>query len=353
MSIRNISLYFKEGKSDKEYHVQLEKVKDSYVVNFQYGRRGNALQSGTKTLVPVSLGAAQQIYDKLVREKTSKGYSEGEKKKSFDGEVEFKLPSKEVYILPQLLNDIDNPQYYIDNDDYLAQEKKNGERRMLVADERMFGLNKKGQEVQLPISIVKSNSNICTLDGEIIGEKLFVFDILSYNGKSTKEMACMSRVAMLNALDFGYGIEVVKTANSKKEKQKLYDKLIKDNAEGIVFKRKDSTYKHGRPASGGDHLKHKFYKEATFIVANLTKGKRSVGLEVIGQDGESRVFMGKVTIPPNKAIPSVGDFVEVRYLYAYKDGAVYQPTYKEKRNDCDLTDATIKQIVYKQEQEVF
>ena len=59
--------------------------------------------------------------------------------------------------------------------------------------------------------------------------------------------------------------------------------------------------------------------------------------------------MGKVTIPPNKDIPNVGDLVEVRYLYAYKGGAVYQPTYIWKREDSDLTDATISQIIYKAE----
>jgi bifunctional non-homologous end joining protein LigD len=61
--------------------------------------------------------------------------------------------------------------------------------------------------------------------------------------------------------------------------------------------------------------------------------------------------MGKVTIPPNHEIPSEGELVEVLYLYAYKGGAVFQPVYKGKRPDSDLSDATIKQIVYKAEVE--
>lgn len=80
---KSASLYFQEGSSDKEYHLQLEEVKGGHVVNFQYGRRGGTLQKGTKTLVPVSIGAAEQIYDKLYREKTGKGYVEGGTKKSF------------------------------------------------------------------------------------------------------------------------------------------------------------------------------------------------------------------------------------------------------------------------------
>lgn len=152
----------------------------------------------------------------------------------------------------------------------------------------------------------------------------------------------------MESLNFGDGIKVVKTAYTKKEKQELYDELVKREAEGIVFKRKDAPYTAGRPASGGNCLKHKFYAEATFIVASLTKGKRSVGLELVGENGE-RVGVGKVTIPPNKEVPKVGDFVEVKYLYAYRGGAIFQSEYKWKRKDCDLTDATMKQLKYKPE----
>lgn len=74
--MKNISLYFKEGSSDKEYHVQMVKSGKGVVVNFQYGRVGNALQSGTKTPVPVSEEEAEKVYDKLVKEKMRKGYAE-------------------------------------------------------------------------------------------------------------------------------------------------------------------------------------------------------------------------------------------------------------------------------------
>ena len=49
--VQETSLWFKEGSSDKVYNVVIEEVQGSgmYVVNFSYGRRGNALQTGTKT----------------------------------------------------------------------------------------------------------------------------------------------------------------------------------------------------------------------------------------------------------------------------------------------------------------
>ncbi|MDP2692742.1 MAG: hypothetical protein Q8O88_03840 [bacterium] len=212
------------------------------------------------------------------------------------------------------------------------------------------GFNKKGIEVPLPGSVVKSINFPCLIDGEIVGEKLYIFDILSFEGESFKERTCEDRTRILRQLAFGTSIEVVKTAYTKAEKQKLYDDLKNNNAEGIVFKLKSSPYTTGRPASLGSHLKHKFYAEATFIVANITKGKRSVGLELISEGGE-RIGVGKVTIPPNKEIPQQGDLVEVRYLYAYKGGAIFQSVYKDKRTDCDLTDATTKQLKYKKEVE--
>jgi hypothetical protein len=39
-SVQTISLYFKEGSSDKEYHASIDPRDGGYVVNFAYGRRG-------------------------------------------------------------------------------------------------------------------------------------------------------------------------------------------------------------------------------------------------------------------------------------------------------------------------
>jgi bifunctional non-homologous end joining protein LigD len=148
-------------------------------------------------------------------------------------------------------------------------------------------------------------------------------------------------------LELGDSVKVLPTAYTKEEKKALFEKLKKENAEGIVFKKKDAPYTVGRPASGGNALKFKFKKSGTFIVASHTKGKRSVGLEAV--DGGKRVSVGKVTIPPNHQVPDVNSFLEVQYLYAYKDGSLFQPVYLGQRDDCDLTDCSVSQIVFKAE----
>lgn len=54
------------------------KFSDKFSVLFQYGRVGNTLTSGTKTLIPVDEAEANKVYDKLIKDKKGKGYKEKE-----------------------------------------------------------------------------------------------------------------------------------------------------------------------------------------------------------------------------------------------------------------------------------
>ena len=51
-----ITLYYREGSSDKIYQVAIEEQNGGWVVHFAYGRRGSALTTGTKT----SFGSLQR-----------------------------------------------------------------------------------------------------------------------------------------------------------------------------------------------------------------------------------------------------------------------------------------------------
>src|SRR5687767_5061285 len=77
MSIQSTSLFYKDARSDKEYHLQIEQVDGGYAVNFQYGRRGSSLQSGTKTPKPVTMVKAMSVYELVLKEKIGKGYTPG------------------------------------------------------------------------------------------------------------------------------------------------------------------------------------------------------------------------------------------------------------------------------------
>ena len=68
-------LAYKEGTSDKVYHIQVVAASgDQYRVTFQYGRRGGTLATGEKTSGPVDLEDATDVFHKVVNEKLSKGY---------------------------------------------------------------------------------------------------------------------------------------------------------------------------------------------------------------------------------------------------------------------------------------
>lgn len=353
--MKSISFKCQEGGSNKEYHIQMVEQGSGFVINFQYGAIGQTLKPGTKTPTPVSEVEAEKIYQSMIKERLKKGYTqEGEAKGGgFSGPA---ITTKVTHgTFPQLLNTIDDEevQKYINDDRYLAQPKMDGQRRMIDKyKDEVRGINKKGEIVQLPNSLHLSGPDSFLIDGEIIGEVLYAFDILNFKGKDIRGLSCEERLKVLNSVYLGDNVEVVLTAYTREEKQKMYDDLKANNAEGIVFKLKESKYVAGRPSSGGPQLKNKFQKEASFIVRDLTNGKRSIGLELIDRENnDERVYMGKCTIPPNKDIPPVGSVVEVRYLYAYRGGAIFQPCYKEQRVDVYPGECLMSQIIYKAGQE--
>src|SRR5437660_4235166 len=139
---QSITLYYRDGRSDKVYQVQLEPQGGGFVVNFQFGRRGSTLQSGTKTNNPVSYGEAAKIYNRLVNEKKGKGYAEGEDGTHYEAS---EARGRQSDLLPQLLNEIDDERLnrLIADDDWYMQEKKDG-RRLLIekSGDAVRGINR-------------------------------------------------------------------------------------------------------------------------------------------------------------------------------------------------------------------
>lgn len=73
--IRQTSLGFCEGSSDKVYEAELlELGPNQYLVNFRYGKRGASLREGSKTPAPVAFEPAAKLFKSLLVEKINKGY---------------------------------------------------------------------------------------------------------------------------------------------------------------------------------------------------------------------------------------------------------------------------------------
>ncbi len=343
-------LFYRDGSSDKEYHAAINPVDGGYTVTFAFGRRGSALTAGTKTTSPVPLEKARLIYDKLLAEKTAKGYTPagvGTPFAATDNE------SRVSGLVPQLLNSVDEEaaQALLADEAWCLQEKFDGKRIMVsVKSGQVEGSNRKGLCVSMPQEVVDSMAHLPDgeLDGELLGEKYVVFDVLKLGENDLRSSSYRTRYEALRdsvRLSFGPNVCVAETAWDTAGKQAFYDRIAAAGGEGVVFKKVNGHSVAGRPASGGSQVKYKFYATCTCLVA-AQNDQRSVRLSLRDADGNA-VGIGNVTIPSSKAIPPVGALVEVRYLYAYKGGSLYQPAYLGERDDLDETDCDLGQLKYK------
>lgn len=348
------TLYFREGSSDKVYQATLEPKDDGYVVNFAFGRRGATLQTGMKTPAPVDLTKAKAIYKKLLKEKLAKGYTVGENGVPYS---QTEKADHDTGIRPQLCNPIEREEVkkLITDARWWMQPKHDGKRLLIKKqDGKITGINRKGFTVALPQPLIDHASAIdgdFVVDGEAIGGQLIAFDLLFQYGADIRSKTYLERhLFLMNMLSVpqGRSIHLCVTSCTDPEKNRMFEMLERQGAEGVVFKRIDQPYTAGRPASGGAWLKFKFVNTGSFVVSRIN-AKRSVSL-VLMDEGVAR-NSGNVTVPANHDIPAVGTVVEVRYLYAFQQsGHIYQPVYLGVRDDIAHEECTVDQLKYKPEE---
>jgi bifunctional non-homologous end joining protein LigD len=351
MIIKSVSLFFKSGGSDKEYHLQLVEDSGKFLVNFQYGRRGSTLKTGSKTPTPVDQTTAEKIYNKVEKEKLGEGYVPGTPTET--GYVSVTTPTVTGPV-PQLPNPINEAEVLklLKDAAWALQEKKDGKHIVLQkSGSKVTATNKKGIETGFPAVFAEGLKEDILLDGEAIGETFYAFDLLQIG---TEDLRGSSYQARYDALVkwgktlSGKAIKIVPLMVGYKDKKALFDKLQSEKREGVVLKKLSAVYKSGRPATGGDMLKYKLVSTASCIVTTGREGKRSVALELI--DNGKRIQVGNVTIPANKEIPLPETVCECRYLYAYPGGSLFQPVYLGPRDDIDPAECLIEQLKYKPEE---
>jgi bifunctional non-homologous end joining protein LigD len=351
--IDSIRLFFHEAGSDKVYHAAIVRAdSEGYDVIASYGRRGSTLQHTIK-LCAAPLESARKTYDKLITEKTGKGYQiDGDAPAAVIAAVNERDGARSG--LPvQLLTEVegDELQLLLDDPTHLGLEKMDGERRLLQIDASGVarGINRQGLYIPLTQTLTEAARRLpadSILDGELVGDILWIFDVQRYAGESLLELGFARRYeqlrsAIASALDDSSAIRIVPATYAKRD---LIVKLRAENAEGIVLRNAHAPYRAGRSESA---RKFKFYDTCTVEVAAINTGVRSIRMCVY--DGSTPVEIGNVTIPPNKDLPAVGDLGEVRYLYAYRGGSLYQPVWLKVRHDVSRADASIEQIKYRRE----
>ena len=344
------SLYYREGSSDKVYHIQLVSSGAGYLVNVQYGRRNASLQCETKTQVPVSLSKAEAIFNKVLREKLTKGYTEGASGVPYAGNPS---AGESSGLGVMLLNPVEESDLepLLSSPDWLMQEKLDG-RRLLVrkAGTLIQGANRRGliiplsEPLQLALGTLPGDF---VLDGESIGDTFYPFDLLERDGQNLHSLGYATRHARMLALLARPPFPTVRPVPIiTHDKKGTLETLRREFAEGVVFKRADAPYRAGRPARGGDALKFKFYKTLSAVVSSCN-AKRSVNLQL-----EGNIPLGSVTVGPNFDIPKPGAVVEVRYLYAFPGGALCQPLFLGVRDDVLASECSADQLIFKADHEL-
>lgn len=367
-TIAKVTLHNNTGNSDKIYECVVVQSGDLYLVNTQNGRRGGTMTPRTKTKEPVQLEAAMKIYDSLVKEKLGDNYYVLEGDSSVAAPVASNDPAG-AFHQPQLLNDIDRDaaMALIEDDDWVMEEKMDGKRiavAISASDVRIS--NKSARACSIPAPIVTAIQSLMSVeylgpvlyveaDGELIGEKYHVFDILAIDGTDMRNLPYETRAAYYaklikrnKALAGGNSvldaIDAVETFYGTAAKRAAFERIEGRNGEGVVFKRRDMVYAPGRPNSGGPALKFKFKESSTAIcLGDSSDGKRSIRLGLLSSEGEM-VNVGKVTVPPNQLVPQPDDLVEVQYLYKYEGGALFQPVLLGIRDDQNRADCTLAQV---------
>jgi bifunctional non-homologous end joining protein LigD len=228
-----------------------------------------------------------------------------------------------------------------------------GDRRLLVIgnDGDVAGVNRKGLFVPLPQSIVETAKTLphdSIVDGELIGETLYAFDAQRVGGEDLTSCGFAQRFVALRAAlnSVATNIRVVPCVEGS-ERRTFAQQLRDRGAEGVVVRNSHAPYTPGRPSSGGSARKFKHYATAS-VVTIAHNDRHSIVMGVY--DGRGTLCdVGSVTIPPSKALPSIGAVLEVRYLYAFPlpGGCLYQPTFLAVRDDIDSSECGVEQLIFK------
>ena len=363
---KSVSLRYTQGSSDKVYNAELVPDGGLWVVNFSYGKYGSSLRAGTKTKTGIPYERALKIYNKIVDEKLSKGYSPEGDGAAFSGTAN---AGRVTGYLPQRLTPVTEDEILAliasEPGCWVGEEKHDGERRgFKVEGGSIVSANLKGLSIptnklyeEAALKLAEHGVTSFEIDCEDMGSYLVVFDILMFEEEDLRALPLSYRLDKRNqftAACVRAGIDaVIRTTSSSTDltpskAKDLIEEHREAKSEGVVFKHTGSSYVPGRPASGGPHRKLKFTYDATVRIKGHNEGKRSVSMEVL--DGDSWVDVGNVTIPSNAGIPDVGAFVDVNYLYAYPKGSLFQPVFKGLRTDVDAKDCDISKLVYKREE---
>ena len=358
MQPTGVSLEYRYGNSDKVYHIDLTMNPQTqlWLVSVAYGRRGSTLQRQEKTKGGTSYQKAWDIYNKIYNEKLAKGYNKmnigtGSNPATPTGHTnpqnnntampaptaphKTRATTGHIAMLPTPVRGMAHVEELLTNDDWIAQQKFDGENRQLILDSNaLYAGNRNGQTVTINPAWSPSDmpSGQHVIFGEDLGDSFVAFDASHLFGRDIQKLPYIERAAMLTEkFPATEWFSVAPVFVGTRMKRMLLSRITAQDDEGVVFKRAKSAFTPGRTT---DAFKYKLKESATFIVTERKGGgeKRSVGLMLRDHNG-TETHYGNVTIPANHKMPAPGSFCEIEFMYQYENGSLEQPVYKGQRTD--------------------
>jgi bifunctional non-homologous end joining protein LigD len=372
--LQRVELFFQEGTSDKVYNATLvDEGGGKFSVLVEWGRRNGPLNKGSKA-VKVPREKAEKELAKVIHEKTRKGYQQitaevapaavappmgegsGTRAQTTSGR-------KRTGQSAQLLNAIERDALdeLFTDPNVIAQQKLDGIRILAHVGEEIVCTNRSGQHsANVPQDVLDALADAphgSILDGELVtrdGEVAYwVFDLLQFGDSDLRAKGYFDRYQELDALagELRDPIRLVPLATTTKEKKALFDRLSKARAEGIVFKQKKAAYTPGRPSSGGTQLKYKFVKTADVALIANAGNAYQMAVWHRGKTREvGKVFAGTTNATRKQIDDLIADgetpIAVVEYLYATDDDILFQPVFLQLRDDKELKECLLDQLVH-------
>jgi ATP-dependent DNA ligase len=201
-----------------------------------------------------------------------------------------------------LLTDCQNPEALIVSPLWAAEEKLDGERRIMRKNGTgLSAATRTGNVVEIPehdTALAMLSAHDWILDGEFIGGRFVAFDILELDS----EPVTCANGARREILESVSPFSVVRRVTGD-AKCDFVVTIRAEGGEGVVFKRIAAEYRAGRSE---DCQRLKNYETDTFTVKEITPYKSSIEVEKGG------LSFGRVAVGYNH-LPMEGQAVRIRF----------------------------------------
>jgi hypothetical protein len=252
---------------------------------------------------------------------------------------------------------------YLVDSRYAVQEKHNGKQRSIIRSandpNQPYCLNKQGERRELPGNLLHAIRSFPLKNFMIIGEQMpvtnefIIFDTTFLGNDNLCNPLDLAPYEARIKLAEKYfrkndWCRVTPTAYTEKAKIAMAQKLVAENAEGMMLKLRTAAYRQGQ---SGQHFKVKFVKTLDAVVMGFNReGKSSVDLGLFNHRGHIQRICGASIIgkPGNIRLGSV---VEISYLYGTRDLHVVQPRITVVRDDKKPHECKLEQIIINRDME--